>query len=110
MTWLAGRLGVSRTYLSDVAAGRKRASAELTSSILEELGGSSAGRLERVAQLAAAAGLVPPLLRARATVTAMLLHELGEHVTADQAAELADALTREVLRAASRSLQEASEL
>lgn len=29
MTWLASELGVSRTYLADVAAGRRQASREL---------------------------------------------------------------------------------
>lgn len=39
VTWLAETVGVSRTYLQDVAAGRKRASPALLEAIRAQLGG-----------------------------------------------------------------------
>lgn len=50
MTWLASELDVSRTYLADVAAGRKHASADLEGRIAEVLAPDRLARARSVAR------------------------------------------------------------
>lgn len=50
MTWLASELDVSRTYLADVAAGRKHASADLEGRIAQALAPDRLARARSVAQ------------------------------------------------------------
>lgn len=53
LTWLAAELGVTRTYLSDIAAGRKRPSPELESRIRAITDPDADLRLGRVREWAA---------------------------------------------------------
>ncbi len=53
MTWLAAEVHVSRTYLQDVAAGRKQPSPDLLSRIRIALGSDPGLRLRAVREFAA---------------------------------------------------------
>jgi len=104
MTWLAKRLGMNRTYLTDVAAGRKQGSVDLIDRILEELEpeASPSSSARRLRDQRAWAHARAQRLQVADVIRRCLIGEL--ELEADEAGEMTDKLVHEIEAASRRAL------